>query len=161
MSSGLWTPGRTEPDGYSHVMAGERIAGLDEARVYIEAIDFTALKVNLRTRDHGPRWPAEQCDWAEAQYKRWLFLRRKYEDEPLAPNHELDVFWHEHILDTRAYFRDTARIFGYYQHHFPYFGARGEADLLDLRKVWARTCWLFHREYGAYPTQYAGRPAEV
>jgi hypothetical protein len=159
LASGLRTPGRLDPDGFSEVMASHRIHDLDEVAGYIEAIDFTELKCNMSTRLGGHGWPAEQCSWAEDQYKKWLFLRRKHENQLLSPNTEIDKFWHEHILDTRAYFRDTARIFGYYQHHFPYFGARGDADLADLRAVWANTCRLFKREFGAYPTQFADRPA--
>ena len=161
LASGLPTPGRLDPDGFSAVMASHRIHDLGEVATYIQAIDFTDLKHSMSTRPGGLSWPAEQCDWAEDQYKKWLFLRRKHENQLLSPNSEIDRFWHEHILDTRAYFRDTARIFGYYQHHFPYFGARGDADLADLRAVWANTCRHFRREFGAYPTQFADRPASA
>ena len=40
----------------------------------------------------------------------------------------MDAFWHQHILDTVAYQRDTVQIFGYFLHHFPYFGIWAAKD---------------------------------
>ena len=152
--SGLTIPKRDDPDGYSHTMAADRIGPLDEVWSYIEAIDFGSMKQNMQDRSDGLGWSARKCDWAEQQYKRWLFLRRKHENEAMPPNVEIDKFWHEHMLDTRSYFRDTARIFGYYQHHFPYFGARGDADEEDLNTTWRTVCQRFMAEFGDYPWSY-------
>jgi hypothetical protein len=47
----------------------------------------------------------------------------------LPASRPLDLFWHEHLLDTRAYFADCEQVAGRYLHHLPYFGMRNEADI--------------------------------
>jgi len=148
LTSGLPKPRRTDPDGFSHTMTAYRIDDLGAVREYIMGMDFTDLKQNMQKRSDGLLWSTVKCEWAERCYKRWLFLRRKYEDEPLPPSGEIDEFWHQHMLDTRAYFEDTARIFGYYHHHFPYFGGRSAEDREDFHRAWRNTCERYEEEYG-------------
>lgn len=149
------TPLPSDSDGYSSIMAADRIEPFDAAKAYITAIDFSRMKHNMTAREDDVGWSQEKCDWVERQYKRWLVLRRMREDLHLPPSIEIDVFWHHHILDTRAYFRDTAKIFGYYNHHFPYFGARGPADLDALNNAFANnTCALFEQVFGVPPLDY-------
>jgi hypothetical protein len=52
------------------------------------------------------------------------------------------------MLDTRAYIRDTQVIFGYYLHHFPYFGMRDDRDKHELQVAFAEMEDLYRREYG-------------
>jgi hypothetical protein len=149
------TPLRTVPDGYSQSMAADRIEDRDRVRAYIAGLDFTSMKRNMQYRDGDLGWSEEKCNWVERQYKRWLFLRRIYEDVRLPPTEQIDQFWHHHILDTRAYFAHTAKIFGYYHHHFPYFGVRGESDREALDNAFERnTCRLFREVFGVLPTDY-------
>jgi hypothetical protein len=126
----------------------ERIADLAEVRRYIDAIDFTPM-INKMGDDHhgGLGWSVEKLRFVERQYKNWLFLRRKYEGETLPPSVAIDEFWHRHILDTRPYHRDCSRIFGYYLHHFPYLGLRGEADRQALIDAWERTRAHYREEF--------------
>ena len=127
----------------------ERADNLEEARKHIFALDFSALKAMMADEAAGGLgWPAERLDYTEMQYKRWLFLRRKYQSKELPPSEEIDKFWHYHILDTKAYHRDTQVIFGYYLHHFPYFGMRGPADKADLLHAWEETQELYEKEFG-------------
>lgn len=154
LRSGLEHPSRTDPDGYSHTMASERISSLTDVRAYISQMDFSMMKHNMEDRAGGLEWAPPKCEWAERQYKRWLYIRREYENEPMPPNREIDKFWHEHMLDTRRYFVDSAKIFGYYHHHFPYFGTRGEADAEDLRRAWKNTCRRFRETFGIYPLEF-------
>ena len=96
--------------------------------------------------DEGGRgWSVETADKAEAKYKKWLFLKLKYENVLIPPPKDIDTFWHGHILDTQAYMRDTAAIFGQYVHHYPYFGMRGKASV-SIAKSTARTLRLSRRK---------------
>jgi hypothetical protein len=134
-----------------------RIDGLEAIRKYINGIDLTALKTKLTLPPSrgGHSWTPERADEAEAQYKKWLFLQRKHEDVLLAPGSEVDAVWHCYILDTRAYIRDTARIFGHYLHHYPYVGIT--EGLPTVAAVLERTRRLFRAEYGEeLITQNAG-----
>ena len=128
-----------------------RILELDHVRDYISSIDFAALRTKLCSppgEEGGLGWTNAKAAGVEKQYRNWLYLRRKYEGEQLPPSSDIDQFWHAHILDTRAYHRDCARIFGSYHHHFPYFGARGEADRAALLRAWERLLGLYQDEFG-------------
>jgi hypothetical protein len=131
-------------------LAATRIESLDEVWRYISAIDFKPLKVKIcdSPADGGLGWSMERADYAEQQYKRWLFLRRKYEARSLPPSAEIDDLWHAHILDTQAYHRDCSYVFGEYFHHFPYFGMRGHADAKALAESFEATHEHFRREFG-------------
>jgi hypothetical protein len=39
-------------------------------------------------------------------------------------------------------------VFGYFLHHFPYFGMRGEQDAADLSAAAARMHAIYEREFG-------------
>jgi hypothetical protein len=144
---------RTEPvpERYTGVSvalatAAGRIVGLEAARDYIDRMDLTLLKQKLTLPPSwgGQSWTPERADAATAKYKKWLFLQRKYEDVPLSPGppgYDLDIVWHYHVLDTEAYIRDTAQIFGRYLHHPPDFGSMGN----DIPQYTRR---LFRAEYG-------------
>lgn len=71
---------------------------------------------------------SEQCNFAEQEYKKFLTLKKLYPEKDLVPNKAVDEFWHAHILDTVSYQKDCKKVFGYFLHHFPYFGIYGEED---------------------------------
>jgi hypothetical protein len=52
-------------------------------------------------------------------------------------------------LDTQKYQEDCERVFGYFLHHFPYFGMRGEEDAENLKHAWAESCALYEKRFGA------------
>lgn len=113
----------------------------------IAEIDLEMVKMKLREREEGEGWSCEQCDSAEVEYKRYLHLCKKY-GKGIVPNKIMDKFWHYHILDTRAYHKDCEKVFGYYLHHYPYFGMRGEQDALELKKSFLRTKALYLETFG-------------
>jgi len=78
-------------------------------------------------------------------------LLAKYPQMQISPTRDIDAFWHAHILDTRKYIDDCERVFGFYLHHFPYFGMRGADDAAALAKAGERTRELHEAEFGAAP----------
>lgn len=128
--------------------ASTRILDLELVRSYINAIDFTMMKAKMNNKEDGLGWSTNKIAYVERQYKNWLYLRRKFENKDLPPSIDIDVFWHYHILDTRAYHRDVAMIFGYYLHHFPYFGMRGEDDHQNAQDAFEKTQQLYLAEFG-------------
>ena len=56
--------------------------------------------------------------------------------------------WHYHILDTEKYAEDCRDIFGYFVHHFPYFGMRGDEDAQHLQAAFVETQELYVKEFG-------------
>lgn len=107
----------------------------------IAGIDLEMVKMKMSDTDEGAGWTREQCEDAEIEYKRYLMLCRKfpYPNYSIVPNKVMDTMWHYHILDTRAYCRDSDNIFGGYFHHFPYFGMRGKKDADNLHEAFLAT----------------------
>ena len=145
-----WTLG-VRRDGNAVVTpatAADRTDGLEAVRDYINRIDLTTLKhqLTLPPARGGHSWTAERANAAEAKYEKWLFLQRKYKDVLQSPGKEVDTVWHFHILDSRAYIRDTARIFGHDLPHYPYFGIT--EGMTKAIAVFETTRRLFRAEYG-------------
>lgn len=114
----------------------------------IAALDLTPIKFKATRQEDGYGWTPEHADRIALAYKRYLTLHAKYPDLMLAPDQEVDHFWHLHILDTRKYAADCEAIFGYFLHHYPYFGLRGDDDAKALQSAFEMTQSLHAREFG-------------
>ena len=114
----------------------------------IAELDLEMVKMKLRDPEEGKGWSIEDCDYAEVEYKRFLHLNLKHRRKGIVPDKIIDTIWHYHILDTRAYHRDSEKVFGGYFHHFPYFGMRGDQDAKDLENAVGETKGLYEKEFG-------------
>ena len=114
----------------------------------IQALDLDPIKVKLMDPEEGQGWSREYVDQMAIAYKRFLTLSVKYPEETIAPSKDVDKFWHGHILDTMKYAEDCQNVFGYFLHHFPYFGMRGEADAANLAEAGRTTKRLYEHEFG-------------
>lgn len=114
----------------------------------IQALDLDPIKRKLMDPEEGQGWSREYADQMETAYKRYLTLLAKYPDETIAPTKDVDKFWHGHILDTIKYAEDCENVFGYFLHHFPYFGMRGEDDAAALRAASERMHEIYQRDFG-------------
>ena len=114
----------------------------------IEALDLDPIKRKLMDPEEGQGWSREYTERMALAYRRFLKLLVRFPEETLAPGKDIDKFWHGHILDTMKYAEDCERVFGYFLHHFPYFGMRGEQDAADLRAAAAKMNVLYEREFG-------------
>lgn len=113
----------------------------------IASIDLEMIKMKMSLPDEGEGWTKEQCDEAEVEYKRFLHLNKKYLKSAIVPTDVMDTVWHYHILDTRAYHKDSENVFGGYFHHFPYFGLRGESDKQNLISSFEKTQVLYEQAF--------------
>jgi hypothetical protein len=114
----------------------------------IEAMDLDPIKFKLMDADEGEGWSREQVERIETAYRQFLTLLVKYPDSTIAPSKEVDKFWHGHILDTMKYAEDCEQVFGYFLHHFPYFGMRGNEDAAALTAAGKETQRLYAQEFG-------------
>lgn len=114
----------------------------------IEELDLEPIKVKLMHEESGEGWSLEHANAVEKEYRRFLCLMKKYPDEAAAPLQDVDTFWHYHILDTMKYAVDCERVFGYFLHHFPYVGLRGEADLDAHHRMGERMKELYEETFG-------------
>src|SRR6267142_2382632 len=114
----------------------------------IQALDLDPIKFKLMDAEEGQGWSREYVDQMAIEYKRFLTLSVKYPDETIAPSKDVDKFWHGHILDTMKYAEDCQNVFGYFLHHFPYFGMRGEEDAANLAEAGRTANRLYEKEFG-------------
>ncbi len=114
----------------------------------IKNLDFTMIKRKLQEPEEGKGWDKETCDQVEMQYREFLALRKVYPEKDIVPNHTIDNFWHQHILDTKKYANDCRLIFSYFLHHFPYFGMNGKVDADNLVDAFEETKMLYRYHFG-------------
>ena len=96
--------------------------------------------------------PAQKTVRVAVEYRRFLALTRRYPNDAIVPSKIVDTLWHGHILDTQAYAADSERLFGFFLHHFPYFGMRGPADAQALGDAYDNTLGLYEKHFGLPPT---------
>jgi hypothetical protein len=121
---------------------------LAQTVVAIQAMDLTMIKFKATRKEDGYGWSDEYADAMELAYKRYLILHAKYPEMTLAPEQDIDRFWHMHILDTRKYAADCEATFGRFLHHFPYLGLRGEEDAKALDNAFDKMQELYLKEFG-------------
>ncbi|WP_107141156.1 glycine-rich domain-containing protein [Pseudoduganella armeniaca] len=114
----------------------------------IAALDLEPIKVKLMHVESGEGWSLEKVDAVEFEYRRFLYLMKMFPQEQTAPLMDVDIFWHYHILDTMKYALDCEAVFGYFLHHFPYIGLRGEDDEAAHRRVGDRMKELYEETFG-------------
>lgn len=120
---------------------------LQEIKKYIDCIDFSQLTEKMI---HYNGWLREDAEETCLQYRRFLFLNRKYctqETGALVPSEDIDEFWHAHILNTKAYMKDCDAIFGRYLHHYPFFGIDEASDISALYRKLEKTAQLYLKEF--------------
>ena len=128
------------------------------------ALNLDPIKFKLMDRKEGHGWTREEADRHELEYRRFLALVAKYPDAVITPDANVDKFWHGHILDTMKYAEDCQAVFGYFLHHFPYFGMRDAEDAANLAEAAAQTRRLYEQEFGsaaAGDAAYCARVADA
>jgi hypothetical protein len=115
-------------------------------------LDLEPIKMKLMHVASGEGWSLEKANAVEKEYRRFLCLMKLYPDEDTAPLVDVDTFWHYHILDTMKYAADCEQVFGYFLHHYPYVGMRGEDDEQFRLDSGDRMRELYEATFGeAYP----------
>jgi len=115
-------------------------------------LNFEKLKWKL-TKSSESTWTTTLCDFAEEEeYRKLLSLKKWYPKLVFVPSKLVDKFWHEHILDTQSYAEDCQQVFGYFIHHYPYFGIYGDKDMNNLQNAFDETVLLYEKHFGPFPT---------
>ncbi|MDO8508520.1 MAG: glycine-rich domain-containing protein-like [Nanoarchaeota archaeon] len=116
----------------------------------ISKLDLDPIKYKLMHKDEGEGkgWDREKVDLVEEQYKRFLYMSATHSKSSIVPTKDIDEFWHYHILDTRKYAEDCQNTFGFFVHHFPYLGLRGEEDVKLLHISFKDTQEKYKRMFG-------------
>lgn len=131
----------------------------------IADLNLDAIKVKLMHRESGEGWSLDKANAVEFEYRRFLILMKQFPQEETAPLMDVDTFWHYHILDTLKYAADCEQVFGYFLHHFPYIGLRGEDDEAAHQRVGERMKQLYEQTFGEdylrAETAYSGRAVQA
>lgn len=114
----------------------------------ITDLDLEPIKVKLMHEASGEGWSLQKANAVEFEYRRFLYLMKTFPHEQTAPLWDVDIFWHYHILDTMKYAADCDAVFGYFLHHFPYLGLRGEDDEEAHHRVGERMKELYESTFG-------------
>eukprot|EP01034_Spumella_vulgaris_P024055 gene24055-30353_t len=114
----------------------------------IADLDLEPIKVKLMHDESGEGWSLQKANAVEFEYRRFLYLMKTFPQEQTAPLMDVDTFWHYHILDTMKYAVDCQAVFGYFLHHFPYIGLRGEDDVEAHHRVGERMKELYEATFG-------------
>ena len=140
---------RAEGRGIRPHSEGVTMANMNHLAPF-EGLDLSPIKAKLMDPIEGQGWSRETVDRVEIAYRRFLQLATAVGDQPhpICPSREIDLFWHQHILDTRKYAADCDRQFGFFLHHFPYFGMRGEEDARALARAFEQTRVLYEQTFG-------------
>ncbi|MFO0704812.1 MAG: hypothetical protein U0517_02420 [Candidatus Andersenbacteria bacterium] len=118
-----------------------------ECKSRIWLLDLDPIMVKLMDKKEGKGWTLEQALLAVGEYRRFLFLTVTRE-ETIVPTEFVDAVWHAHILDTMKYAKDCEEIFGFFLHHFPYFGMRGEEDQATLQSTFRASAGIYEAAFG-------------
>jgi len=119
---------------------------IEAAKALVARLDFMEQNAKLINYEG---WKSDKVMAIESLYKEWLILHKVYSpDLAMAPSKELDEYWHYHILDTKKYMEDCNMVFGYYLHHYPYFGLTAKETPADLEQGFSLTQKLFQKHFG-------------
>ena len=111
------------------------------------ALDLNPIKMKLMHAPSGEGWSEQRADAVETEYRRFLFLMKKYPDAGASPTVDVDTFWHYHILDTMKYARDCQAAFGFFLHHYPYVGMSAGSESVHA-KAGERMREIYEAEFG-------------
>lgn len=148
MDSALPTETSLSPDGYLGESYEDRYHRYAER---VAQVDLALVSLKVMHPNIGYGWSAEFTERLAAEYRVFFTMHAAFPDLWLPPSKVLDLFWHEHILDTRAYFRDCDFVAGEYIHHFPYFGMRNLEDVELALAAFASERELYVRCVGHEP----------
>lgn len=98
--------------------------------------------------EHG--WQAERADGAIVEYLRFLQLLAASPRMELVASSDVDLVWHEHILDTKNYATDSMRLFGRFLHHRR---ARNAKEYADIPTAYRRTQEAYRARFGLEPPE--------
>jgi uncharacterized membrane protein YgcG len=102
------------------------------AKRHIASLNLSLIRFKVIER---LGWSPEKATQVELEYRRFLYAlaHKRPEDTISPPTHEVDEFWHQHILHTRKYRDDCQKVFGQYVDHTPGLNSE-EQSKADARR---------------------------
>jgi hypothetical protein len=85
--------------------------------VFLPTFDLSYLHEQI-LKDN-PELTAEKIDDYIRKYRNYLALCKMYPGVQLMPCPDIDLIWHQHLLNTKRYQEDCVEYFGWFLHHNP------------------------------------------
>jgi hypothetical protein len=119
------------------------------AAARIDALDLEPIAFKLMHPGPGaPVMTLAGADQHAAACRCFLKLCAWYPGRDIVPSRQIDETWRARILDTGRYAAGSQQALGYFLHHFPCFGLRGDADAAAWQAACARSRELFRAHFG-------------
>jgi len=107
--------------------------------------DYLFLKERV-IDEHG--WEVERAEGAIVEYLRFMRLVAEAPRIELVASMDVDLVWHEHIIDTLSYQADSSRLWGRFMHHKR---ARTPSEVSEIPEGYERTKRQYLAHFGAEP----------
>lgn len=131
------------------------VQNLEKARYIIESFDLQPVIDRLMRIE---KWSEDEALAVIKQYRRYLFLRKKYPNQILPPSKEIDEAWHAHILHTKIYRHFCQAVFTHLEDPFlDHNPAEDEQSYPKFDQFFKQTQALYKQEFGEYIFQIRGR----
>jgi hypothetical protein len=105
--------------------------------------DFLVSRV---VEEHG--WSVERAKGAIVEYLRFLVMLAEAPKMELVASSDIDLVWHEHLIDTKNYAADCQRLFGHFIHHRR---ARTPDELAEIPEAYQNTKDVYKSRFGETP----------
>lgn len=117
----------------------------------VRNIDLGPIVFKLLLEESPVDWSEEKAVRVSEEYRKFLTLAKEGGGVSTVASIDIDLIWHQHILDTEKYYNDTMSAFGHFVHHFPYLGTRGEDDKKLLYNTYQKTLERYEKRFGTPP----------
>jgi hypothetical protein len=124
---------------------------LIKAKTLIDMLDVTPIVERLINIE---KWKKRHAIKACEQYKKFLYLKKKYGDRyELPPSLDVDEAWHAHILHSQDYYQFCREVYGSFLHHHPHHGKHNGITKQQLEDMFEnQTQRFYYEENGEYLT---------
>ena len=96
-------------------------------------------------------WSVERAAAAERRYRRFLYLKTVLPEGHASPTPDVDLFWHQHIINTLHYGSDCEFVAGRFMHH-TFEDPHGPDGHGRLSAIWVAT-WVWYETLFEEPFQ--------
>jgi len=109
--------------------------------------DYDYLKQRV-VDEYG--WDAERARSAIVEYLKFLQMIAESPRMELIASTDIDLVWHEHLMDTSNYAKDCLNLFGHFLHHRR---ARTSSEYDLIPAAYDRTKQVYASRYGVFPPE--------
>lgn len=125
----------------------ESLAAIDQPWLHPKTAlrDYEFLRDRV-AEEYG--WGQQRVEGAIVEYLRFLQLIAEAPKRELIASSDVDLVWHEHIMDTENYLLDCKRLFGRFLHHRR---ARTNEEISAIPESYSHTKEVYAERFGVRP----------